>query len=59
MAEDQVPRLESFKAQHPEIDVMSPDDSRTGFWKAFRDGELLTVQHDLRWLLDRLDEIVT
>lgn len=55
-AEDQVPRLEEFRRNHPEIEIMSPYGTKSGFWKAFRDGEQLTVQVDLRRLLDKLEE---
>lgn len=52
---DQVPRLERFKAEHPEIAIRTPLDSGSGVWSAARDGVVLTVQHDLRRLLDKLE----
>jgi hypothetical protein len=55
--EDQVPRLEQFRAEHPEIEIRSPIDNQSGFWKAYRDGMILSVQHDLRWLLDHLEQV--
>jgi hypothetical protein len=53
---DQVLRLERFKADHPDIEIMSPLESRAApWWKAFRDGEPLATGVDLRRLLDTLD----
>ena len=53
---DQVPRLEAFKAAHPDIEIMSPLDSRAApWWKAYRDGEPLATGTDLRRLLDTLE----
>lgn len=53
---DQVPRLEAFKAAHPDVDIMSPLDSRSApWWKAYRDGEPLATGVDLRRLLDTLE----
>lgn len=52
--EDQVPRLERFAHDHPEVEILSPLQTRTGFWKARRDGELLASGIDLRRLLDSL-----
>ena len=52
---DQVPRLEAFKAAHPDVDVRSPLDTRSAYWKAFRDGVQIAVEHDLRHLLDMLE----
>ena len=56
---DQVPRLERFKAEHPEITIKTPLDTKSGAWVAYRDGIVLTVQHDLRWLLDKLEWMVS
>lgn len=55
--EDQVPRLEQFRAEHPEIEIKSPLENQGPFWKAYRDGMILSVQHDLRWLLDHLEQV--
>jgi hypothetical protein len=52
---DQVPRLEQFKGEHPEITIRTPLDSGSGAWSAARDGVVLTVQYDLRRLLDKLE----
>lgn len=52
---DQVPRLEKFRIEHPEIEISNPRDTRSPFWRAHRDGELLTVQNNLRFLLDKLE----
>lgn len=53
---DEVPRLMEFRAAHPEIDIMTPADTGSPFWKALHDGEQVTVQHDLGHFLDALDE---
>ncbi len=47
--------LDAFKAAHPDVDVRGPLDTRTPFWKAYRDGEQLAVEHNLRLLLDALE----
>ena len=33
-SQDQVPRLQAFRAEHPDIEIASPADSRTGMWAA-------------------------
>jgi hypothetical protein len=57
VSDDQVPRLEQFRAAHPDIEIMSPLDARSSpWWKAYRkDGEPLATGVDLRRLLDVLD----
>lgn len=57
MYEDQVPRLEKFKADHPEIEIHNPVDSHSMFWKACGDGKILAVELDLRRLLDTLERL--
>ena len=52
---DQVPRLQRFQADHPEIEIKSPIDTKSVWWKAVRDGEQIAVEHDLRRLLDSLE----
>jgi len=52
---EQVPRLERFRAEHPEWQVGYDHDHH--FWQALRqdDGETVAVRHLLGDLLDRLD----
>lgn len=52
---DQVPRWQQFTADHPEIEIVSPAITR-GMWKAYRDGKCISVQLDLRRLLDDLGD---
>ena len=56
--EDQVPRLQAFRAEHPDIDIASPAGSRTDMWPAYQGGTILVVTFGLRKLLDRLDELL-
>jgi hypothetical protein len=55
---DQVVRREDFEAEHPEISIMGPLETHSVYWRAYRDGELLAVQNDLRYLLDYLEKIL-
>ncbi len=57
-SEDQVPRLEAFRAEHPDIEITSPADSCTGMWSAYQRGKILVVKFGLRQLLDHLDELL-
>ena len=57
-SEDQVPRLEAFRAEHPDIEIASPVGSRTGIWSAYQGGKILVVTFGLCQLLDRLDELL-
>jgi hypothetical protein len=57
-SEDQVPRLQAFRAEHPDIEIASPADSHTGMWSADQDGKILVVKFGLCQLLDRLDELL-
>jgi hypothetical protein len=52
-SEDQVPRLQAFRAEHPDIEIASPADSRTGMWSAYQGGKILVVKFGLCQLLDR------
>jgi hypothetical protein len=56
--EDQAPRLQAFRAEHPDIEIASPAGSRTGMWPAYQGGTILAVTFGLRQLLDRLDELL-
>jgi hypothetical protein len=57
-SEDQVPRLQAFRAEHPDIEIASPANSHTGMWSAYQGGKILAVKFGLRQLLDRLDELL-
>ena len=57
-SEDQVPRLQAFRAEHPDIEVASPADSHTGMWPAYQGGKILVIKFGLRQLLGRLDELL-
>jgi hypothetical protein len=52
---DQVVRLEAFLAAHPSVEVMTPLDTRSVWWKAICSGEVYAVENDLRLLLDTLE----
>jgi hypothetical protein len=56
--EDQVPLAPGVPAEHPDIEIASPADSRTGRWSAYQGGKILVVKFGLRQLLDRLDELL-
>jgi hypothetical protein len=56
--QDQAPRLQAFRAEHPDIEIASPAGSRTGMWSADRGGAILVVKFGLCQLLDRLDELL-
>ena len=56
--EDQVPRLQAFRAEHPDIEIAGPAGSRTGMWSAYQGGTILVVKFGLCQLLDRLDELL-
>jgi hypothetical protein len=56
--EDQVPRLQAFRAEHPDIEIASPAGSRTGMWPAYQGGTILVVTFGLRQLPGRLDELL-
>jgi hypothetical protein len=53
---DQVPRLNAFRAAHPDIEITSPLESLSNFWTAYKDGVVVCVRYDLRRLLDKLEE---
>jgi hypothetical protein len=55
--EDQVSRLQAFRAEHPDIEIASAG-SRTGMWPAYQGGTILVVQFGLCQLLDGLDELL-
>jgi hypothetical protein len=48
--EDQVPLAPGVPAEHPDIEIASPADSRTGMWPAYQDGRILVVKFGLRQL---------
>jgi hypothetical protein len=55
---DQVPRRQQFEANHPEIEIVSPVDNTTPFWKAYKAGQQIAVQAHLKYLLDQLETCV-
>ena len=55
--EDQVPRLEKFRAAHPGIRVDAPAGT-SGLWSAHRGGQVLVAEYDLGRLLDRLEALL-
>jgi hypothetical protein len=56
--EDQVPRLQMFRAEHSDIEIASPAGSHTGMWSAYQGGTILVVKFGLCQLLDHLDELL-
>jgi hypothetical protein len=46
-SQDQVPRLQAFRAEHPDIEIASPAGSRTGMWPAYQGGKILVVKFGL------------
>ena len=57
-SEDQMPRLQAFRAEHPDIEIAGPAGSRTGMWSAYQGCTILAVTFGLCQLLDRLDELL-
>ena len=55
-SENQVPRLQAFRAEHPDIEIASLADSGAGMWPAYQGGKILVVKFGLWQLLDRLGE---
>jgi hypothetical protein len=55
--EDQVPRLQAFRDEHPDIEIASPAESHVSMWPAYQGGKILVVKFALCQLLDRLDEL--
>jgi len=53
---DQVPRLQAFKAAHPDITIDPPGPGRLR-WIATRDGSVLAERFNLVQLLDQLDRL--
>ena len=56
--EDQVPWLQAFRAEHPDIEIASPAGSRTGMWSAYQGGTILVVKFGLCRLPGRFDELL-
>ena len=56
--EDQVPRLQAFRAEHPDIEIASPAGSGTGVWPAYQGGTILVVRFGLCQLPGRRDELL-
>ena len=57
-SQDQVPRLQAFRAEHLDIEIASPADSRTGIWAAYQGGKIVVVEFGLCQLPGRLDELL-
>ena len=55
-SDNQVPRLQAFRAEHPDIEIASLADSGAGMWPAYQGGKILVVKFGLWQLLDRLGE---
>ena len=53
-----MPRLQAFRAEHPDIEIASPAGSRTGMWPAHQGGTILVVKFGLRQLPGRRDELL-
>ena len=56
--EDQVPRLQAFRAEHPDIEIVSPAGSHVGMWPAYRGGTILVVKFGLCQLPGHRDELL-
>lgn len=54
--EDQVPRLQRFRDDHPDITI-TPPGQQTPLWKARKGGDMVAQHHDLRRLLDDLESV--
>ena len=52
---DQVPRLQRFRAEHPDITI-TPPGKHTALWKARKGGEVVAQHFSLRRLLDALED---
>lgn len=52
---DQVPRLEKFREDHPDITITDPVSTKSGIWAARREGETLATRYELCDLLDYLE----
>jgi hypothetical protein len=55
--DDQVGRLEKFRADHPEITIVPPSKGTSPFWVAMRSGERLADAYWLEQLLDELEQM--
>jgi hypothetical protein len=56
--EDQVPQLQAFRAEHPDIEIASHAGSHTDMWPAYRGGTILVVTFGLRQLPGHRDELL-
>lgn len=56
---DQVARLERFRQSHPDVIVAAPpvNPGIPKQWMASRNNKMLTTCHDLRMLLDELEQM--
>jgi hypothetical protein len=53
---DQVPRLERYRQEHPDVDIQPPG-TKSAVWRAYRDGDLIAYGFTLMVLLDRLEAL--
>jgi hypothetical protein len=53
---DQVPRLQAYKAAHPDVTITAPA-GPTATWTAARAGKVIAHGLDLKALLDRLGRL--
>ena len=54
ITQDQVPRLEKFRSEHPDIKIIPPG-PRTMLWRAEKNGERVAEAFWLGRLLDTLE----
>jgi hypothetical protein len=53
-----MPRLQAFRAEHPDIKIASPAGSHTGMWPAYQGGTILVVRFGPCRLPGLLDELL-
>ena len=53
---DQVPRLERYRQEHPDVEIQPPG-TESAVWRAFRDGDLIAYGFTLMVFLDRLEAL--
>lgn len=54
--QDQVPRLQMFRRQHPSVEI-APPERLSGRWVACQHGRMLASEYELIRLLDDLEEM--
>lgn len=53
---DQVPRLERYRQEHPDVDILAPG-AQSAVWRAFRGGDLIAYGFTLMVFLERLEAL--